>query len=131
MINIAELLNDPDFVQDVVVNRRVNHLVTTGAGAGEVTITTFLVTIPMCVQPVKDPDDLNVLPEGQRSNKTMKFYSLQALHCDDGDQSSGAADAVFDVVQWNGEKYKLLHVRSWADYGYYEAIGVNSERVPT
>ena len=131
MINIAELLSDPDFVQNVVVNRRVNQLVTTGPGAGEVTITTFLVTIPMCVQPVKDPDDLNVLPEGQRSNKTMKFYSLQALHCDDGDQSAGAADAVFDVVQWNGEKYKLLHVRSWADYGYYEAIGVNSERVPT
>lgn len=131
MINIAELLNDPDFVQDVVVNRRVNHLVTTGDAAGEIAIDTFLLTVPMCVQPVKDADDLNVLPEGQRSAKSMKFYSLQALHCDDGDLAAGADNAIFDVVQWNGEKYKLLHVRVWADYGYYEAIGVNSERLPS
>jgi len=131
MLNIAELLSDPDFVQSVVVNRRVNQLVTTGDAAGEIGIQTFLLSVNMCVQPVKDPDDLNVLPEGQRSSKMMKFYSLVALHCDDGDLPSGSTDAIFDVVQWNGEKYKLLHVRNWADYGYYEAIGVNSERLPS
>lgn len=131
MLNIAELLTDPDFVQNVVVNRRVNQMITTGDAAGEVTIETFLLTVPMCVQPIKDADDLLVLPEGQRSSKMMKFYSLLALHCDDGDQATGSADAMFDVVQWGSEKYKLLHVRNWSDYGYYEAIGVNSERLPT
>jgi hypothetical protein len=131
VLNIAELLSDPDFVQNVVVNRRINQMITTGDAAGEVTIETFLLTVPMCVQPIKDADDLLVLPEGQRSSKMMKFYSLQALHCDDGDPPSGSNDAIFDVVQWGNEKYKLLHVRNWSDYGYYEAIGVNSERLPT
>jgi hypothetical protein len=131
VLNIAELLTDPDFVQNVTINRRVNQLVTTGDAAGEVTISTFLLTVPMCVQPIKDADDLLVLPEGQRSNKMMKFYSLQAMYCDDGDLPAGATDARFDVVQWGTEKYKLLHVRNWSDYGYYEAIGVNSERLPT
>lgn len=131
MLNIAELLTDPDFVQNVTINRRVNQLVTTGDAAGEVTIDTFLLTVPMCVQPIKDADDLLVLPEGQRSNKMMKFYSLQPMYCDDGDLPAGSADARFDVVQWGTEKYKLLHVRNWSDYGYYEAIGVNSERLPT
>lgn len=131
MINIAELLKDPDFTQMIDVYRRVNSFVESGPTAGEVQITTVLRQIRMCVQPVKDPDDLNVLPEGQRSNKTMKFYSSEILYCDDGDQSIGSGQAVFDMVMWGGGKYKLMHVRFWSDYGYWEAIGVNSERLPT
>lgn len=131
MINIAELLRDPDFTQLIQVNRRLNSFVSSGDAAGEVQIDMVLRTVRMCVQPVKDPNDLNVLPEGQRSNKMMKFYASEVLYCDDGDQASGSGQAVFDVVLWNNEEYKLLHVRYWADYGYWEAIGINSERLPT
>ena len=130
MINIAELLQDPDFTQLIQVSRRSTGFVQTGPSAGEVTTDTVLRTIRMCVQPIKDADDLNVLPEGQRSNKNMKFYASEQLYCDDGDQPTGSGQAVFDTVLWSGEKYKLLHVRFWKDYGYWEAIGVNSERLP-
>lgn len=131
MINIAELLKDPDFTQLVQVNRRTNSFVSSGGAAGEVQIDTVLRTVRMCVQPLKDADDLSVLPEGQRSSKMMKFYAAEVLYCDDGDQATGSGQAVFDMVMWNGEKYKLLHIRYWSDYGYWEAIGVNSERLPT
>ncbi len=129
MINIAELLQDPDFTQVIQVNRRIKGFVQTGPAAGEVTTDTVLRTVRMCVQPIKDADDLNVLPEGQRSNKNMKFYAAEVLYCDDGDQPSGTGQAIFDTVVWSNEKYKLLHVRFWKDYGYWEAIGVNSERL--
>ncbi len=57
------------------------------------------------------PEQLDFLPEGERRNGTIVIYTKERLYLTEG-------HSVSDEVLWRGEKYKVIHVDRWDDYGY-------------
>ncbi len=65
------------------------------------------------------PEQLQTLPEGERSSETKVIYTRTLLHVTDGKK-----DNVSDEVYWNGTPYKVTHVNHWDEWGFCIAYAV-------
>lgn len=120
MINIAEMILDPDFVQSYTVRRNVG----TWVGGRFVETPTTLefqgVVMPANVQ------DVQMLPEGDRISGLINFYTTSEnpfliSRADNG--VSGTSDQLI----WRGNNYRILQVYDYQDYGYQLAIGTRMD----
>jgi hypothetical protein len=114
MINMAELITDPDFAQSYVIVR------SSGAFAlGGFISTPF--SIP-AVGPIvlATERDLDQVTEGDRVTGAMKFYSLGPIY----QTRAGDNPGLSDTIHWRGDNYRIAKVFPYVDYGWYEAIGV-------
>lgn len=57
------------------------------------------------------PNDVLLLPEGERYLPSIKVYTQQQLN-------------IGDLVEYRGQTYKIKTAANWRDYGYYNNIGV-------
>ena len=57
------------------------------------------------------PNDVMLLPEGERYLPSIKVYTQQQLN-------------IGDLVEYRGQTYKIETAANWGDYGYYNNIGV-------
>ena len=57
------------------------------------------------------PNDVLLLPEGERFIPSIKIYTINPLK-------------IGDLVIYEGETYKIKTVANWGKYGYYNNIGV-------
>ena len=57
------------------------------------------------------PNDVLLLPEGERYLPSVKVYTQQQL-------------SIGDLVEYRGETYKIKTAANWGDYGYYNNSGV-------
>ena len=57
------------------------------------------------------PNDVLLLPEGERYLPSIKVYTQQQLN-------------IGDLVDYRGQTYKIKTAANWGDYGYYNNIGV-------
>ncbi|MBN6067325.1 hypothetical protein HYE54_00615 [Aggregatibacter actinomycetemcomitans] len=57
------------------------------------------------------PNDVMLLPEGERYLPSIKVYTQQQLN-------------IGDLVDYRGQTYKIKTAANWGDYGYYNNIGV-------
>lgn len=122
MINVAELLYDPDFSQQFIVNR-----CTTGTWQNGRFVETDPLKLSMdgVVVPAT-PKEINQLPEGDRVSGVMAFYSdkqIYVTHKDDGSGNAGTSDQ----IEWRGNLYRVSKVDLYGDYGFYVAYGVLME----
>jgi hypothetical protein len=62
-------------------------------------------------------------PEGDRSTAMMCFYADQPIYVTRGDPKGGTSDE----IEWHGDRYKILNVNEYGDFGYYKAYGVYME----
>lgn len=62
------------------------------------------------IQPA-NAEALQFFPEGERRRGAVTIRTAEALHLTEG---GGVADAVI----WRGERYKLVRVDRWDDYGF-------------
>jgi hypothetical protein len=69
-----------------------------------------------------NPKDLEQVPEGDRVTGMMCFYSTQPIYTTRaaGDIESGGTS---DEIEWRGERYRIMSVQPWQDFGYYKAFG--------
>jgi len=111
VIDVSELMRDPDFAQPFLIER------TDGVfDEGE-----WLPTAPVIIdrigiiQPAKREDTLAVLPEGVRLGAMIVVYCDEELRIDDSE------DRRSDVIVWNGHPYRVVAAKSWADHGYWQA----------
>lgn len=114
MINVSELINDPDFAQTFTVTR------TTGAwveGNFTQAIPTTLNIIGI-IQPM-NTNDMVQLPEGDAIKGAINIYSLTPINT-----TSQTPSAVSDQVTWKGEQYKIIQTQNYSDWGYYKASAV-------
>jgi hypothetical protein len=114
MINVGELLTDPDFAQAFTIKRSSGafglggFLATTSnvRGAGVITVAT--------------EEDLMQVPEGDRVTGSMMFYSRKPIYA----TRAGSAAGLSDLIAWRGQTYRIAKVFPYQDYGFYKAIGV-------
>ncbi|MDH2927228.1 hypothetical protein FW755_11070 [Lonepinella koalarum] len=57
------------------------------------------------------PNDLELLPEGERFYPTFKLYLLESVN-------------IGDLVEIQNVQYKIRTFSNWGDYGYYHALAV-------
>ncbi len=114
MINLAELIVDPDFAQKFNVYRSTGSFI-----KGVWTEGTTTVIEMVGVVTVMSSKDLRQIPEGDRITGAMTFYAQGELFVTRDGQYLGTSDKIY----WRGNYYKLFSVSPWVDYGFYSAHG--------
>lgn len=126
MINVGELVTDPDFVQPVVVTRKNRELAKEGLRAGEVLTAETTRTEMVCIQP-SQPEDLLLLGEGYRTSRVIVIYTAEKVFCEDGDYNQG--DTLSDSIPYHNDMYIIKVVEDWSAYGYWKAIAISSNHL--
>lgn len=103
-VNVKQVILSPKFRQVYTVTRTKGHFDISG------------------VITVASAKEVNMIPEGDRINGAMVFYSLVPLHT-----TTNNPNAISDIIEWQNNKYKIMQVNPWIDYGYYQAVAVRME----
>ncbi len=118
MINISEIVTDPDFAQTFTVHRRKG--VFSERGRFEPVDSTLPMTGAIIPATTKE---LAVLPEADRINGAVMVYVTQRLYVTGlltaADLEEGRLS---DELAWHGDRWKIVQVRDFADFGYYRAM---------
>lgn len=116
MIDVSELIVDPDFAQPYIVHRKSGTWLQGVFTESEVPLQFYGVIIAANIK------DVNMMPEGDRIEGLMMFYTT-----DDNpifvtrnlDNNKGTSDQ----IEWRGERYRIMQTYAYNDYGYIKAIG--------
>lgn len=98
LIDVSELLTDPDFTNTVTLIRRASSI----NAYGENTMTETSSSITAIVQGA-NTETLERVPEGARLSDLIDVYYKGQLHAE---SPSGYAD----VVVWGGKRYQVFQV---------------------
>ena len=116
MINVAELINDPDFTQPsgITVIRKKweikNH-------QSVVSDTQFNVSGIITTEKFKD---IEVHPEFERNTEAVNIYTREQLYTTGN--YPGEGEFVSDEILWHGERYRIYSVQDDSDYGFFRSI---------
>lgn len=110
MINVAELMQDPDLAQPFQVERSAGAFANEGEWVAAAPTVIPLVGI---VQPA-NRDSLAFLPEGTRLGNTIMVMCDQELRIDDADATRS------DVIVWHGNPYRVINAKPWKDHGFWQ-----------
>lgn len=116
MIDISDIVGDPDFTQTITVQRVTGAYVP--GGEGEITKTEATLTRRAVVQPATADDVVQYLPEGERTDQAIRIWCTQDIRMSDG------ALIYSDVVVWQGQRYRVEFSKPWQQHGYWFAIAV-------
>lgn len=114
MIDVSELIDDPDFATTFTVKRRSG----TFANEGKYTTTETTLTKAGVVQPASADDQVKYLPEGERRQHAIRVWCRDEIQMADGKGKES------DVVVWNGNQYRVGFSQPWSVHGYWFAIAV-------
>lgn len=98
LIDVSDLLRDPDFTNIVTLIRRTSSI----NGHGEHTMTENACNIVASVQGI-NTEDLERLPEGARLHDLITVYYR-------GDLQAESVGGYADVILWQGKRYQVVTV---------------------
>ena len=114
MLNVSELLSDPDLSQPFTIQRSSGSF---GLGGWQNAVTPVPAT--GVIVPASDWD-LRQVPEGDRVAGAMTFYTAAPLY-----QTHGGANAgLSDILLWRGDQYRIAQLLPFGDFGVYKAVAV-------
>lgn len=100
--------------QDVTIYRKSGSWVGGRWVASETALTVRgVVDIP-------DPMELEQIPEGDRQRGAIRLHTTAPILIT---STSGTSDEIL----WRGNRYRVMQVVPYADYGYYKAIAVKMD----
>lgn len=112
MINLSELIHDPDFCTNFIVIKKSEPKWV----KGELTQAETKLIVEGIVLP-SSSKDIDMLPEADR------VHGLKSFFTDECEFALTNTEKTSDVCIYRGETYKLLQVFDYSDNGYYKAIG--------
>lgn len=121
MIEVPEIVNDPDFAQEFNIAR----------SSGTWTNGKFVVASTANIDgygtiTVATPRDLEMVPPGDVVHGAMVFHSQQPIYA----TRNGANGPGFsDILTWHNLQWRVLTVGPYSDYGYYRAIATRLSAV--
>ena len=111
MINVAEIVMDPDFAEPLTIIRSTFTFGLVDSNT-ETQIQTYGIATPA------KPQELMQVPEGDRVSGAMTFRSTTPFFLStESTQSSNA-----DVILWRGVRWKVIYVFPWDHFGCPKAI---------
>jgi hypothetical protein len=120
MINVSELIVDPDFGQSYTVYRKNGYWQNFKFVEGDVSLPFFGVISAANYR------EINSLPEGDRVSGIMVFYTTADnpfLLTRDETGNLGTADQPY----WRGCRYKAIKLFPFDDYGYQKIMAVRMQ----
>lgn len=113
LIDVSELLTDPDFVDPFTIARRTQVMVN-----GRATFTTAVTDGSGSVQ-INAPEVLDRFPDAGRPDHWIRIYTLTRLIAQDE-----TAGTYGDVITWRSRTYQVKAVDDWGNYGvgYVKAL---------
>ena len=112
MIDVSELLNDPDLCESFMITRTT----------GTFQIGGWVKSVPQVIQAygaVRNTSgkELEMIPEADRVKNSLTFRSITPMFI-----TSEANSQISDVLSFHGEQYRVLAVKDYSSQGYYLAI---------
>ena len=99
----------------------VDRITYTRSRAGT-TSRTVTVQAMGCIHP-GTPEMLQLLPEEEKTDQFIAIYTDYALSTGTP-EGSGASFIGPDRVHWSGKTWRVVRVRDWQIFGYYQAYAV-------
>ncbi len=117
MIDLAPALTDPELGFTSYTVQRTTCRRQNGTSVPSVQ------TLPAegCIHP-GTPEMLQLLPEEERAEKFVAVYTGFPLST--GENTGGATYTGADRILWNGETWRVVKVRDWAQFGYNQGLAV-------
>ncbi|KXB19107.1 hypothetical protein B375_0209205 [Xylella fastidiosa 6c] len=109
MLKISALFGNPRFAQRVQVLRCHGQYLADGTWQQEYVLDTVLAII----HPVT-PDDVQLLPEGERLLPAKKIMSQHVI-------------AHGDLLLYQDTRWRITQLSNWSEYGYYRGIAVGHD----
>ncbi|WCM21362.1 hypothetical protein NDK50_07915 [Paraburkholderia bryophila] len=105
LLDVAEILLDPDFVDSLVCARNIQTVGSNGLAVDAATSTPFYGVVTN-----NTGDLLMRLAEGSRISGSITVHSQFNL-------IAGAAGIDADIVTWNGRQYTVTNIGDWSRFG--------------
>lgn len=119
MIDVSELITDPDFAKPFMITRSSGGTFTDGLyTAGEITEINRLGII----QPYA-PKEVEYDALGNAITGDIKIWSLLPIYLTRDEETEEENDSGYsDIVKWESDDYKVTWVKNWKQHGYYSAV---------
>lgn len=114
MINVSRVIKDPRFSQAFKLFRKNGRFI-----GGRFNQTETEYSFSGVIKPAS-PEDIEMIPEGDRVGGEIVIYSTSELKVSSKEGTS-------DEIIWNDERYKLYAISPYKDYGFYKAIAIRKE----
>ena len=112
LLDISEILDDPDFIQTV----EFGIVTQSSTGTGEPLETEVRSSHENTnVQPASGAT-LQRLPEGERTKDVLQVFTKSSFPIKNG-----------DYMYYEGLKYRCITEENWSKHGYYDAIFIRYE----
>lgn len=113
LLNVGELISDPDFNQSFSVTRRSGQWENGRFIPGEEIINTSGIIDP------QDTSELDITnPDGSLIQGRIKIYTNTKLYLTSLNPG-GNNNYISDEVNWQGHAYSIILDNNYSDYGYY------------
>ena len=76
-----------------------------------------------CIHP-GTPEMLQLLPEEEREEQFIAIYTDYPLSTGVSEDSGASSFTGPDRVHWNNQTWRVVRVRDWQMFGYYQAYAV-------
>jgi hypothetical protein len=112
LVDVAELMSDPDFAQPFTVKRPTGDF---DAG-GIFRVTRYEETDAIgSVQPAR-PETIQMLPEGERTTELIEIWTATEV------RKSDAAKSLSDVIVYESRSFRVVNAEGWAAHGYTHVV---------
>lgn len=112
LVNVAELVQDPELAQPFTIERYVGSF----ANEGEYSQTPTVLQRFGVIQPTKADDLIKYLPEGERQGNAISIYCKDDIFMADGNGQQS------DVIIWQGDYHRVAFSKRWNMHGFWFAI---------
>jgi len=113
MIDVQDVVNDPDLAQPFTILRSTGIWVTGVWTPTQTVIQSYGVIAEPSVR------ELDMVPEGDIVKGMLVFWSSEPIYATHATEGVGGSS---DMLIWRGNNYRVLTVRQYEDYLYYKAL---------
>ena len=117
-MNITDAIFDPELGCTAFTVERITY---TRSRSGTTSRSTTARAMG-CIHP-GTPEMIRLLPEEEREGQFIAIYTDYALSTGTP-ESTGASFMGPDRIHWNNQTWRVVRVRDWQMFGYYQAYAV-------
>ena len=73
---------------------------------------------------------LQLLPEEEKTDTFIAIYTDYPLSTGTPEDAGASSFIAPDRIHWNGQTWRVVRVRDWSQFGYYQAYAVLIDEFP-
>ena len=118
-MNISDAIFDPELGSTGFTVERITYTRDRGGTTSRSTSAQAM----GCIHP-GTPEMLQLLPEEEKNEQFIAIYTDYPLSTGTPETFGASSYAGPDRIRWNGRTWRVVRVRDWQMFGYYQAYAV-------